>query len=214
MARRKPDILPPAACIASCAVIAAERLGIDRRRFLARERRRGGRAVSRRVRLDGPAVGEATAQVRRAEERDARARAVRVTRRWTCRRRGAKAAGEHFPSYFVSQQVPVWDDATRGAWRLEVGGMVAQAAQALARGSRGAAAHRLQARSLLRRGLDGGRDAHGRAPVRPRAARRRAAAGASTSTSSRSTTATTRAGTSRARCIRRRSSCTRRTGTI
>jgi DMSO/TMAO reductase YedYZ molybdopterin-dependent catalytic subunit len=39
-------------------------------------------------------------------------------------RAGAKAAGSHFPSYFVSDAVPVWDEATRGVWRLEVGGLV------------------------------------------------------------------------------------------
>ena len=37
---------------------------------------------------------------------------------------GALPAGTHFPSYFVSAQVPVWDAAANGAWRLEVGGMV------------------------------------------------------------------------------------------
>jgi DMSO/TMAO reductase YedYZ molybdopterin-dependent catalytic subunit len=36
----------------------------------------------------------------------------------------AKAAGSHFPSYFISKHVPVWDEATRGPWRLQVGGMV------------------------------------------------------------------------------------------
>jgi DMSO/TMAO reductase YedYZ molybdopterin-dependent catalytic subunit len=37
---------------------------------------------------------------------------------------GARIAGRHFPSYFVSDRVPVWDEAVRGIWRLEVGGMV------------------------------------------------------------------------------------------
>jgi DMSO/TMAO reductase YedYZ molybdopterin-dependent catalytic subunit len=36
----------------------------------------------------------------------------------------AKAAGSHFPAYFVSDDVPVWDEAARGVWRLEVSGMV------------------------------------------------------------------------------------------
>jgi DMSO/TMAO reductase YedYZ molybdopterin-dependent catalytic subunit len=36
----------------------------------------------------------------------------------------AKLAGNDFPKYFVSKQVPVWDPATRGAWRLEVSGAV------------------------------------------------------------------------------------------
>jgi DMSO/TMAO reductase YedYZ molybdopterin-dependent catalytic subunit len=37
---------------------------------------------------------------------------------------GARVAGEKFPRYFVSPSVPMWDAAIRGAWRLEVGGMV------------------------------------------------------------------------------------------
>ena len=39
-------------------------------------------------------------------------------------RSGARAAGNAFPSYFVSDRVPVWDDAARGPWRLEIGGLV------------------------------------------------------------------------------------------
>lgn len=38
---------------------------------------------------------------------------------------GAVIAGDGFPSYFISPQVPVWDSSLRGAWRLEIGGMVA-----------------------------------------------------------------------------------------
>ena len=161
----------------------------------------------------GPKSAQAAAQVRRAEERDARARAVppyvdgRAAVAARCRRaRISRRTSSRSRSRCGTTP-------TRGPWHLEIGGMVRQAAQALARRSRGAAAHRLQARSLLRRRMDRGRDAHRRAAVRPRATRRRAAAGASTSTSSRSTTTTTRAGTSRARCIHRRSSCTRRTDT-
>ena len=37
---------------------------------------------------------------------------------------GARAAGEAFPGYFISPEVPVWDEAARGTWRLEVGGLV------------------------------------------------------------------------------------------
>jgi DMSO/TMAO reductase YedYZ molybdopterin-dependent catalytic subunit len=37
---------------------------------------------------------------------------------------GAMIAGDAFPSYFTASTVPVWDAAVRGAWRLEVGGMV------------------------------------------------------------------------------------------
>lgn len=37
---------------------------------------------------------------------------------------GARIAGNKFPSYFVSDSTPVWDDAARGAWTLEIGGAV------------------------------------------------------------------------------------------
>ena len=36
----------------------------------------------------------------------------------------AGAAGERFPSYFIADEVPEWDEAARGVWRLEVGGLV------------------------------------------------------------------------------------------
>ena len=36
----------------------------------------------------------------------------------------ARAAGADFPSYFVSRSVPVWNEAARGPWRLEIGGLV------------------------------------------------------------------------------------------
>jgi len=38
---------------------------------------------------------------------------------------GANAAGNKLPSYYVSPAVPVWDEAVRGRWTLEVGGLVA-----------------------------------------------------------------------------------------
>jgi DMSO/TMAO reductase YedYZ molybdopterin-dependent catalytic subunit len=37
---------------------------------------------------------------------------------------GSKLAGKDFPKYFVSDQMPMWDPATRGVWRLEVSGAV------------------------------------------------------------------------------------------
>jgi DMSO/TMAO reductase YedYZ molybdopterin-dependent catalytic subunit len=36
----------------------------------------------------------------------------------------ALVTGEAFPKYFVSDRVPIWDPAVRGAWRLEVAGAV------------------------------------------------------------------------------------------
>jgi len=37
---------------------------------------------------------------------------------------GARLSGRAFPRYFVSERMPVWNDAERGTWRLEVGGAV------------------------------------------------------------------------------------------
>jgi len=37
---------------------------------------------------------------------------------------GAKIAGSAFPSYFISNTVPVWDEKVRGPWALEVSGLV------------------------------------------------------------------------------------------
>ena len=39
---------------------------------------------------------------------------------------GAVIAGDRFPSYHISKTLPAWDPAVRGAWRLEIGGMVAK----------------------------------------------------------------------------------------
>lgn len=36
----------------------------------------------------------------------------------------AKLSRDAFPSYFVSPTVPMWDDAVRGVWRLQVDGAV------------------------------------------------------------------------------------------
>jgi DMSO/TMAO reductase YedYZ molybdopterin-dependent catalytic subunit len=36
----------------------------------------------------------------------------------------AKVAGRDFPKYFISDEVPVWNTAARGVWRLEVSGAV------------------------------------------------------------------------------------------
>lgn len=39
-------------------------------------------------------------------------------------RKGARAAGAAFPTYFISTTMPVWNLAERGPWALEVGGLV------------------------------------------------------------------------------------------
>jgi DMSO/TMAO reductase YedYZ molybdopterin-dependent catalytic subunit len=37
---------------------------------------------------------------------------------------GARLTGNAFPQYFVSDDVPVWNESVRGVWRLEVSGAV------------------------------------------------------------------------------------------
>jgi DMSO/TMAO reductase YedYZ molybdopterin-dependent catalytic subunit len=41
-------------------------------------------------------------------------------------RGSARDAGSAFPSYHISKQLPIWDEAARGVWRLEVSGAVRQ----------------------------------------------------------------------------------------
>jgi DMSO/TMAO reductase YedYZ molybdopterin-dependent catalytic subunit len=36
----------------------------------------------------------------------------------------ARDAGQAFPRYFISREMPVWDPAVRGVWQLEVSGLV------------------------------------------------------------------------------------------
>jgi DMSO/TMAO reductase YedYZ molybdopterin-dependent catalytic subunit len=44
-------------------------------------------------------------------------------------RRTARDAGGAFPSYFVSERMPVWDAAARGVWSLQVDGAVRKPAR-------------------------------------------------------------------------------------
>lgn len=39
---------------------------------------------------------------------------------------GAKPAGDKLPSYFISKTVPIWNEAQRGQWTLEVSGLVSR----------------------------------------------------------------------------------------
>jgi DMSO/TMAO reductase YedYZ molybdopterin-dependent catalytic subunit len=39
-------------------------------------------------------------------------------------RRGAGNSGAAFPKYYISDNLPVWDESVRGVWRLEVTGAV------------------------------------------------------------------------------------------
>jgi DMSO/TMAO reductase YedYZ molybdopterin-dependent catalytic subunit len=51
---------------------------------------------------------------------------LRTARRSDRVPKGVAVAGDRFPSYFVSDQVPMWDTAMRGAWTLTVDGAVAR----------------------------------------------------------------------------------------
>lgn len=101
----------------------AERLGIDRRRFL--EISAG--AVGSLYLAACDSMGPASAQKLLKFAESTNETFERVLFRHTsidAPRSGAKAAGSSFPSYYVSRHVPVWDEATRGVWKLEIGGMV------------------------------------------------------------------------------------------
>lgn len=106
---------------------AAERLGLDRRAFLER-----GVAASATALVSlalgacnssGPKAAESIlAKSERWNERVERAlfrhRAMNVAPS------SGRVAGARFPSYFVSEDVPVWAETHRGPWGLEIGGLV------------------------------------------------------------------------------------------
>jgi DMSO/TMAO reductase YedYZ molybdopterin-dependent catalytic subunit len=106
---------------------AAERLGLDRRAFLSAGATFGAGALATAAlgacnwrgpkRADGllSAAGRWNERVERALFRH---NSMDVAPS------GASLAGAGFPSYFVADEVPVWDEAERGIWHLEVGGMV------------------------------------------------------------------------------------------
>ncbi len=101
----------------------ADRAGIDRRRFLLAAGGALGAAVLAACDSMGPK--SATRLLKFAERKNESLE--RVLFRHTSMdvpKSSARAAGSHFPSYFISKQVPVWDEAARGVWRLQVGGMV------------------------------------------------------------------------------------------
>lgn len=123
MNRRRPDPEPRILVRPPSLSHAAERLGIDRRRFLAA----GGGALGAMLLAACDSMGPKSAKpvLEFAErENESIERALFSHRSMDVPRGGASPAGSRFPAYFVSDHVPVWDEATRGVWRLEVGGMV------------------------------------------------------------------------------------------
>ena len=101
----------------------AERLGIDRRAFIAAGAGTAAALAFAGCNSRGPesATGLLAAAGRwneRVERALFRHNAMNVAPT------SALTAGAHFPSYFVSDEVPVWDEAEQGVWHLEIGGMV------------------------------------------------------------------------------------------
>jgi len=102
---------------------AAERLGIDRRRFF--ELAAGSFGATLLAACDSTGPRSAGKLLKFAEAKnETLERALLSHRSMDVPRSGAMPAGQHFPSYFISDQVPVWDESMNGVWRLEVAGMV------------------------------------------------------------------------------------------
>jgi len=106
----------------------AEGLGLDRRAFLAASLRAGGTAAALALAgCDWKEPRAVESALRSAEHWN-----ERVERRLF--RPGARSvpsarmvsAGLKFPSYFIGDQLPVWDETARGEWRLEVMGLVSR----------------------------------------------------------------------------------------
>ena len=102
---------------------AAERLNIDRRRFLLASGGAAGALFLAACDSMGPASAKPLLQLAERKNETLERALFRHTS-MNVPRSGAQPAGNAFPSYFVSDSVPVWDTAARGAWSLEVGGLV------------------------------------------------------------------------------------------
>ena len=102
---------------------AAERVGLDRRRFLLAAGGAVGAAFLAACDSQGPQAAQSLLKLAERKNEGVE-RALYSHSTMDMPKANAKAAGDRFPSYFVSEQVPVWDESARGAWRLEVSGMV------------------------------------------------------------------------------------------
>jgi len=103
----------------------AELLGIDRRKFFLATAGAAGAAFLAACDSTGPKSAKKLLQFAMDKNESLERTLFRHTS-IDAAPDGARVAGGSFPSYFISKQVPVWDDATRGAWRLQVTGMVDQ----------------------------------------------------------------------------------------
>jgi DMSO/TMAO reductase YedYZ molybdopterin-dependent catalytic subunit len=107
---------------------AAERMGIDRRALLAAGLAAGAGSALASLGLAGcNSQGPKSAQglLRAAEHFNEKIeRAIFRHNAMNTAPAGATLAGARFPSYFVADDLPVWDEKARGVWRLEIGGSV------------------------------------------------------------------------------------------
>jgi DMSO/TMAO reductase YedYZ molybdopterin-dependent catalytic subunit len=102
---------------------AAERLGIDRRRFLEVASGTVGALVLAACDSQGPKSAQSLLKF--AERKNESLERVLLRHSsMDVPRAAAHAAGSHFPSYYVSNTVPMWDESVRGPWKLVVDGMV------------------------------------------------------------------------------------------
>lgn len=103
----------------------AEQIGIDRRKFILATAGAAGSALLAACDSTGPSSAKKLLQLA-MDKNEALERSLFRHTSMDAAPAGAKVAGGSFPSYFISKKVPVWDDAMRGVWRLEVSGMVDQ----------------------------------------------------------------------------------------
>ena len=102
---------------------AAERLGIDRRRFLLAATGAIGASFLAACDSMGPRSAKPLLEYAEAKNEGIERALFRHTS-MDVPKMSAKDAGMHFPAYFVSSQMPTWNESARGPWRLEVSGMV------------------------------------------------------------------------------------------
>ena len=96
---------------------------IDRRRFLTVTGAAVSSAILESCNSRGPKSAERL--VRYAERKNEQLeRALFRHTAMDAPLSGAKLAGNALPSYFISRTVPVWSEAEKGPWSLEIGGMV------------------------------------------------------------------------------------------
>jgi len=122
-AENRPVDRPPSPVARRPASHAIERAGIDRRRFLLAGAGAAGSLFLAACDSLGPSWAKSS--LKYAERKnESLERALMRHSAIDVPPAGARIAGNAFPSYFISDRVPVWDEAARGQWRLEVSGLV------------------------------------------------------------------------------------------